>query len=270
MGQVTDRDIEMVNLLIAEPNLSLDQLGNRLGITKQAVAERKRRLEEEGFTASYYFWNMTPRFEGTKRVRIGIEKGSAEIKTVLDVLDRLNPIVVFFRDDPEEFFSGRASSIAETIDEVEGILWFNNEDEEKHLKSSLQTLGIEGVTMEPVLFSRLLGEKCDITLKTPEEVEDLVAEIAKSLSSEASVQAVLYECHEQPVDQFDLLVIRDERFQPETDSYERRVRQTLVDYHFTNLKWFMQSKDTWLKSMKIAYARDESLRSKIQRKINKL
>jgi len=270
MGQVTDRDIKMVSLLIGKPSLSLDELGERLGISKQAVAEKKSRLEEEGFTKSYYFWNVTPRFEGAKRVLIEIEKGSAEISTVLDVLDRFNPIVVFFRDDPEEFFSGKASSLAETIDQVEGILWFNDEDEEEDLKSSLRNQGITAVTMEPVLFSRLLGEKCDITLKTPEEVEDIATEIAKSLSSEASVQAVLYEKHEQPVDQFDLIVIRDERFQPETDSYERRVKQTLVDYHFTNLKWLMQGKSTWIKNMKIVYARDEPLRGKIPRKINRL
>jgi len=32
----------MVNLLIREPHLSLDELGTRLGITKQAVAEKKQ------------------------------------------------------------------------------------------------------------------------------------------------------------------------------------------------------------------------------------
>ncbi len=270
MGQVTDRDVEMVSLLIGEPGLSLDEVGRRLGISKQAVAERKNRLEEEGFTRSHYFWNVTPRFECTKRVRIKIEKGSTKIGAVLDVLDRFNPVVVFCRDDPEEFFNGKASSITQTIDEVEGILLFNNGDEEKHLKSILLDRGMAEVTIEPVLFSRLLGEKCDITPKTPNQVEVIALEIAKMLSSEASVQAVLYESHEQPMDQFDLLVIRDERFQPETDSYERRVKQTLVDYHFANPEWFMQSKNTWIKNMKIAYARDESVRRKIQRKINRL
>jgi len=75
MGQVTDRHAEMVNLLIKDPSLSLDELGAKLGVTKQAVAERKRRLEEEGFTKSFYFWNISPRFECTKRVLIEVEKG---------------------------------------------------------------------------------------------------------------------------------------------------------------------------------------------------
>jgi len=95
-------------------------------------------------------------------------------------------------------------------------------------------------------------------------------DVAKQLSSEASIQAVLYEQHEQPVDQFDLIILREERFQPELDSYERRVKQTLIDYHFANLRWFMRSKSRWLKNMKIVYTQDETLRRKIQRKINSI
>ena len=63
MRQVTDRDIEMVNILIREPDLSLEELGARLAITKQVVAERRSRLESPAraamclsnfFAKSYY------------------------------------------------------------------------------------------------------------------------------------------------------------------------------------------------------------------------
>ena len=270
MGQVTDRDAEMVNLLIKDPDLSLDELGAKLGVTKQAVAERKRKLEEAGFTKSFYFWNISPRFECTKRVLVKTEKGSKQINCITDILHRFNPMVVFFRTEPEEFFEGKAASVSETISEVEGILLFNDEEEEKQLRVELEQIGISNVSIEFVLFSRLLGEKCEVTLKTPEQVEDIARDVAQHLSSEASVHAVLYERYERPVDQFDLIVIRDERFQPKADSYERRVEKTLLDYHFTNLRWFMRSKDKWLKNMKIIYARDETLRRKIQRKINSI
>lgn len=268
MGQVTDRDVEMVDLLIEDPSLSLEELGARLGITKQAVAERKRRLEEEGFTKSFYFWNITPRFECTKRVRLRVDGGVERIHRIVQVLDGFNPIVVFFRTAPEDFFQEKTSSITETIDEVEGILHFNNEEEERQLRLELERLGVTELSIEPVLFSRLLGERCDLTLTPSEDLEDIARGIAQRLSSNASVQAVLYENTEQPTDQFDLLIIRDERFQPKTDSYERRERRALVDYHFTNLRWFMDSREEWLKNMKILYAQDEALRRKIQRKIN--
>ena len=88
MGQVTDRDVEMVNLLIDDPGLSLDELGTKLGVSKQAVAERKNKLEGEGFTKGFYFWNITPRFEGTKRVILKVEKGSEQVNRVMQVLDR--------------------------------------------------------------------------------------------------------------------------------------------------------------------------------------
>ena len=270
MGQVTDRDVEMVNLLIKESTLSLDELGTKLGVTKQAVAERKSKLEETGFTKSFYFWNITPRFECTKRVLIKVKKGFKDTNRIPQVFDRFNPVIVFYRTEPEEFFEGKSSSITETISEVEGILLFNDEHEEKQLKLELEKLGITDMSIQSILFSRLLGENCDIIPKTPEQIEDIARDVANQFSSEASVQAILYEKHESPVDQFDLLIIRNEKFQPETDSYERRVEQTLLDYHFTNLRWFMRSREKWLKNMKIVFARDEVLRSEIHRKIKSL
>jgi len=148
----------------------------------------------------------------------------------------------------------------ETASEIEGILLFNNEDEEKQLKLKLERFGITKVSIEYVLFSRLLGENCDITLKTPEQVEKIAKGVAQQLASEASVQVVLYEEHGHPVDQFDLIIIRDKRFQPKPASYERRVEQVLIDYHFTNMLRFLKSKSySWLKSMKIIYAQDEAI-----------
>lgn len=276
MGQVTDRDVEMVNLLIEDPSLSLEELGEMLGITKQAIAERKKRLEEAGFTRSFYFWNITPRFEGTKRVLLRIDGGIEQIDGVVRLLDGFNPILVFFRTTPEDFFQGGTHSLTETIDEVEGILHFNDEEEEKQLKMEFQKLGITDPSIESVLFSRLLGERCDLTLTPPEVVEQTARELAHRLSSNASVQAVLYERPEWPTDQFDLLIIRDERFQPETDSYERRENQLLVDYHFTNIRQFTEWEERWpqdaewLENMKILYSLDEALRRKIQRKIDSI
>jgi len=267
MGQVTDRDIEMVDLLIKNPNLSVDEIGSKLGVTKQAAAERKSKLEQMGFAKSFYFWNITPRFEGTKKVLIHLEKIFPHVNQITAVLDRFNPVIVFFRTDPESFFSGKTSSLTETISEVEGILFFNNEEEEKQLSRELKNLGLTQVSIQSVLFSRLLGEKCDITLKTPDQIEAIVKNIAQQLASEASVQAVLYEQHEQPVDQLDLIIIRDKRFQPKPDSYERRVEEVLIDYHFANMHHFLKW-NKWLKKMKMIYARDETIRRKIQSKIN--
>ncbi len=270
MGQVTDRDVELVDLLIKNPSLSLEELGERLGITKQAVAERRKRLEEEGFARSFYFWNITPRFECTKRVRLRVDGGTEQIDDIIRVLDDFNPLVVFFRTAPDNFFQGKTTSLTETIDEVEGVLHFNDEGEEEKLRHELERLGITELSMESILFSRLLGERCDLKLTTPENVEEIARDIAQRLSSNASVQAVLYEQTDQPTDQFDILIIRDERFQPETDSYERREKHVLVDYHFANLRWLMDSTEGWLRDMKPLYAQDETLRKRIQRKIDNI
>ena len=270
MGQVTDRDVELVNLLIGDPTLSLEKLGTRLGITKQAVAERKKRLEEEGFTKAFYFWNITPRFEGTKRVRMRIDGDAEGIRRIVKIIDGYNPVIVFFRTTPEDFFGGKTPSLTETIDEVEGVLHFNDEDEEERLRSELEGLGVEDLSIEPILFSRLLGENCDLSLNPPEKVLGIARGIANRMMSNASVQAVLFERTERPIDQFDMLIIREERFQPETDSYERREGRAIVDLHFTNLRRFMESEEDWLRELDILYAQDEALRRRIQRKIGDL
>ncbi len=72
------------------------------------------------------------------------------------------------------------------------------------------------------------------------------------------------------MDQFDMLIIRDERFQPETDSYERREGRVIVDLHFTNLRRFMDSEEDWLRELNILYTQDEALRRRIRRKIGDL
>lgn len=138
------------------------------------------------------------------------------------------------------------------------------------MRRDLENLGLRQVSIHPILFSRLLGERCDITPKTPEQMEDIAKAVAQQLASEASIQAVLYEQHEQPVDQFDLIVIRDERFQPQPDSYERRVEQVLLDYHFASLRHFLRWKGEWLKKMKVIYVRKEALRRRIERKIRSI
>ena len=108
-------------------------------------------------------------------------------------------------------------------------------------------------------------------------MKEIARQVAQQLSSEKSVQAVLYgdaqyypEKNEKPVDQFDLIIIKDERDQRGFARYERRVQQVLIDYHFMKLRNFMRSGSKWVKNMKIVYAQTEAMRKKIQRKLNNI
>jgi len=57
-----------------------------------------------------------------------------------------------------KIFDRKASSITETISKIEGILHFNDEEEEEQLRMEFEKLGITNVFIEYILFSRLLGE----------------------------------------------------------------------------------------------------------------
>jgi len=87
------------------------------------------------------------------------------------VLGQFNPVVVFFKTQPQEFFEGKASSLSSTISEIEGILLFNNEEEERQLRSDLGKFSIAETSIDSILFSRLLGQNCDIAVKTQEQIE---------------------------------------------------------------------------------------------------
>jgi len=256
--------------LIENPGLSLEELGAKLGVSKQAVAERKAKLEEEGFTKSFYFWNITPRFECTMRLVVQLRDSGPTPRSVVQLLDRFNPIVVLFRTDPEGFFAGRARSLSGTISEVEAVLNVNGEAELQSLRDGLLQIGTSNFTVQPILFSRLMGEKCDIELKSPSQIRELAEGISRRFSSQASVKAVLYEHPRSPTDQFDIAIIRDKRLQPEPESYERRVNDVIVDYHFTSIEDFfeMNLEEGWPSGLSILYAQDTVLERDLERRLS--
>jgi hypothetical protein len=137
LGQITARDVEMVNLLIREPTVSLKALGLKLGITKQAVAERKKKLEDGGFIMHYLYWNVTPRFECTKRVCIPVSDVK-QLDTIVTILDEYDPVSVVYRTNPEAYYVGTASSLTGTIDEVEAILLIDDDAGDTPLRAQQQ------------------------------------------------------------------------------------------------------------------------------------
>ena len=270
MGQVTEKDIELVNLLILHPDLALEKIGAMLGISKQAVAERKSRLEEQGFTKLFYFWNIAPRFESTIRLTAPVRNPDAMVGPMLQILDKFNPVVAFFRTNPQGFFDGTFSSLSSTISEIEAILNINDEADLVDLGAQLRDIGVSDFSLEPILFSRLLGEKCDITRRTPEDIRAIAEESSRDFSSQPSTKAVLYEEAKHATDQFDMVIIRDARLQPNPDSFERRVSNVLIDYHFLSMEDFLKIEHDWSKELQVLYAEGDRLRAELERKIKSL
>lgn len=270
MGQVTEKDIELVNLLILHPDLALEKIGAMLGISKQAVAERKSRLEEQGFTKLFYFWNIAPRFESTIRLTAPVRNPDAMVGPMLQILDKFNPVVAFFRTNPQGFFDGTFSSLSSTISEIEAILNINDEADLVDLGAQLRDIGVSDFSLEPILFSRLLGEKCDITRRTPEDIRAIAEESSRDFSSQPSTKAVLYEEAKHATDQFDMVIIRDARLQPNPDSFERRVSNVLIDYHFLSMEDFLKIEHDWSKELQVLYAEGDRLRTELERKIKSL
>lgn len=270
MGQVTEKEVELVNLLILHPDLSLEEIGAMLGISKQAVAERKSRLEEQGFTKLFYFWNITPRFESTIRLTAPVRNPDGIVGPLLQMLDKFNPVIAFFRTDPQSFFHGTSPSLSSTISEIEAILNVNDEAGLNDLRDQLRELGVPDFSLEPILFSRLLGEKCEIARRPPKEIRVIAEESCRHFSSQPSTKAVLYEEPKHMTDQFDMVIIRDARLQPNPDSFERRMGNVLIDYHFLSMEDFLKIEHDWSRELRVLYAEDDRLRAELERKIKSL
>jgi len=52
---ITERDRQLIELIISQPTLTDAKIAKLLGITRQAVNERRKRLEREGIIQRYVF-----------------------------------------------------------------------------------------------------------------------------------------------------------------------------------------------------------------------
>jgi len=94
---ISEKDIALVKLLISNPKISLESLAKNLGVTKQALAKRKRKLEEKEIIKSYLFWNVLPRFELTKYFELVLESSKIEdeMKIIRKLDERWTTVIIW-------------------------------------------------------------------------------------------------------------------------------------------------------------------------------
>lgn len=87
LESVTEKDRQLVQLLNEKPMLTNAQIARRLGLSRQAVSERRKKLEREGVIQRYVYWNIVPKLGLTKHFEITVdgeqEKGLEELTEYL-------------------------------------------------------------------------------------------------------------------------------------------------------------------------------------------
>jgi len=63
---ISEKDRQLIQMIINQPALANAQIARLLDVSRQAVSERRKKLEDEGIIQNYVFWNIVPRLELTK------------------------------------------------------------------------------------------------------------------------------------------------------------------------------------------------------------
>ncbi|MGQ4914436.1 MAG: winged helix-turn-helix transcriptional regulator [Candidatus Asgardarchaeia archaeon] len=252
---ISKKDFVLVKVLIDNPSSSLEDLAKILGITKQALSKRKRKLEERRVIKSYLFWDILPKFEVTKYFEITLKKDSV-VNDEIRILKELNKswIVVMVWKNLDE--------MKKTIS---GLVLTERTQDFIELFRNLNF--VVNVKITPVIIRQFLGEKIKLgDLSTKCYLKALENEI-KKYSRENNVLAILYGVYSED-ENIDICVIRARIPKKEFYSFEKVIAGMYFDYHIMTYKMFEEravKEADWVATLKIGFTRDRNIERKISR-----
>ena len=245
---VTGKDWLLLKMLIENPSLSDSEVAEELGVTRQSVGKRRKRLEEKGLLRRYVFLGAAYVAGLAKffRVEVGGGEDFEEFTRYLSSTWRV----------PIYWVRGRY---------VEGIVLVEDaESFKRFLSDEFPSLG--EVEVEPVRIAKFLSEKIE-TRKA--SLEGVAQAEARKESEGKGVRAVIYRVSREEK-LVHIYVVKDRRCLPRGEpTYIHRVRGGVpvkVEYGtYDSLKAMLKSKlgRKRLKEFKVAYARDKGERKRI-------
>ena len=245
---LTERDRQLVQLLIENPNLTNAKIARLLGVSKQAVSERRKKLEDEGVIQRYVFWNVASKLRLTKEFEI-VVKG-ADDKQINELIDYLvhNWKVAF-------------AWVTEGQSAVSGVILTDQET------SFIEVLRdefpfIRDVALRPIEFKKFLNKRIVTEKKDADRLWEIALREASRLSKRKSVDAVLFSA-EPHGNSLNLVVLRNKRFHayPTMTSFDKICDKTYVHILFGTyeiLKKMMHNRRerSWIRNLRVIFARN--------------
>jgi len=206
MEHISENDWNILKLLAEDPSITTTQIAHILGVSRQAVSKRIKRLKEKGFLRKYVYLDILSMITLTKKFKIYIREDSLElIKEVFKYLSSSWRIVAFWTLNRNT---------------IEGIVLIDNTETFKRMLID-EFPFISRVEVEAIRIWKLLGGV------VKEADWDIMYKIAKNEATKIfkskSVKAVLYKIDLED-NVISLLVIRDNRL---TRYGEIRINRTV-------------------------------------------
>jgi len=194
---ITEKDKQLIQLIISNPNLTNVQIVKLLGISKQAVSERRKKLEDEGIIQNYVFWNIVPKLSLTKQFEIFFE--DADENQVQEVMEYLiHNWKVAFVWTPKQQRT------------ISGIILTDQENLFKNIiKNEFQF--IKSIKLQPIEFKKFLGQQVLKQKKDELSLHEVAQKELTKLSKRKSVNALLFSIN--PKDSsVEIVALRGKRF----------------------------------------------------------
>jgi len=245
---ITEKDRQLIQLLIENPKLTNTKIAKTLGVSKQIVSERRKKLEDEGVIQNYVFWNIVPRVRLTKEFIITLKDANEKhIKELTDYLQHNWKVALVWTSENQKTVSGIILTDQDTpfINVIKDEFPF-----------------VDSVKLQPIQIKKFLGERVATARKDAQSLKTLAYKEALRLSKKRSVNSVLF--HMNPQDNsIHLVVLRNRRFHhfPTFTSTDKILNRTYVHIDYGNyeiLKNMMQNRRErrWIRNLQVIFTRN--------------
>jgi len=246
---ITEKDKQLIQLIISQPTLTNSQIAKLLGVSKQAVSERRKRLENEGIIRKYVFWDITHKLWLTKAFEIIVAGADdSQIEELINYLTQ-NWKVAFV------WLYRKGGTVSGVILTDQENLFVNI------IKNEFPF--VKSIRLQSVEFRKFLGQHIVWKRKDERSLLEITYKVCRELSKRKRVDALLFFIEPQS-GMVNLVVLRNRRF-------HRDVTMTFSDKILDNthihirygtyeiLKEMVNNKRErrWIRKLRIAFTRNK-------------
>jgi len=253
---VTDKDRQLIQLLIEKPMLSNAQIARKLGLSRQAVNERRKKLEREGVIQRYVYWNIVPKLGLTKHFEIIVE--GAQEKEIEELTEYL---ISDWKVSLAWFWGPKV---------VSGIIVTDHEDLFTRIIRD-EFAFVRDIKLQSIQFKKFLGQRILTKKKNVHDLHDIAKKEAMKLSKKKSIEAILFATDPQ-TNSIHLIALKNRRFHPyaamtlaDKISENAYVHVNYGTYEMLKEMIYNKRKQGLIRSLKIVFARDDSKEQRIKR-----
>lgn len=253
---VTEKDRQLIQLLIEQPTLTTAQIARKLGVSRQAVSERRKKLEREGAIRRYIYWNIVPKLGMTKYFEV-VTSGAKE-----EEIEELIEYLISNWKVSLAWLSGR--------EVISGIILTERENLFKKIIRD-EFPFVRDIKLQSIQFKKFLGQRILAKKKNRQHLHEIAEKEAMKLSTKKSIEAILFST-DRRTNSICLIALKNRRFHPYATmtSTDKMSEKTYVHINYGTYEMLKEMihnkrKQEFIRNLKVIFARDNSKERRIRR-----